>query len=282
MVCCLLLHRLTMMMFSQAIEILLADDDQDVLTILKMDLEVMGFSVDTVMHGIDAVKAATQKRYHLILLDVMMPEMDGFQACKSIRQQSMCQDVPILLLTAKGQLEDKVKGFNAGADDYLVKPFEFQELMVRVRALFRRTGILNPFLAPQVATPTVAQASGQPAQTSQRPEVFQQGDIEILPNSLEVRIQNGPCIKLTPTEFEVLYCLMQHAGQAVSLNTLLHEVWGYGPDEDKRMLRVHIGGLRQKIEADAKSPLYIETLTNIGYRLNVSVSAMTAQPISNS
>ncbi|MFM7469049.1 MAG: response regulator transcription factor [Vampirovibrionales bacterium] len=266
------------MMFSQAIEILLADDDQDVLTILKMDLEVMGFSVDTVTHGIDALKAASQKRYHLILLDVMMPEMDGFQACKSIRQQSMCQDVPILLLTAKGQLEDKVKGFNAGADDYLVKPFEFQELMVRVRALFRRTGILNPFLAPQpnAMAGTVQTALPQTGASGTRPEVFKQGDIEILPSSLEVRIQQGTCIKLTPTEFEVLYCLMQHAGQAVSLNTLLQEVWGYGPEEDKRMLRVHIGGLRQKIELDAKNPVYIETLTNIGYRLNVVAPTPTA------
>lgn len=253
------------------VQVLLADDDLDVLEILVADLSLVGFQVDVAHNGADAVKAASQKVYQLILLDVMMPVMDGFQACKLIRQQTPCAMTPILLLTAKGQLDDKVKGFNAGADDYLVKPFEFQELMVRVRALFRRSGALPAFQQPPAMAggPQASAAPGTAPKTG-GDEKLHLGHIELLPTSLEVRVQGRPKIKLTPTEFEVLYCLMQHAGEAVSLTTLLQEVWNYGPDEDKRMLRVHIGGLRQKLEEDPKKPRYIETLTNIGYRLNPS------------
>src|SRR5699024_6655466 len=132
--------------------------------------------------------------------------------------------VPILLLTAKGAIEDKVKGFNCGADDYLVKPFDIQELLVRIRALLRRNA---------------------PVGNTSTNETLSLGEIKLFPESLETSIK-GQIIKLTPTEFEILYCLMQYANKAVSLTTLLNEVWGYDEDEDVRMVRVHVGGLRQK------------------------------------
>jgi DNA-binding response OmpR family regulator len=215
----------------------------------------MGFHVDYANDGASGLKKAESKRYDLIILDVMMPKMDGFEVCKKIRTSRISGNVPIILLTAKGTIEDKIRGFNAGSDDYLVKPFEFQELMVRMRALFRRTGTLT-----------------QNNQVTQRKdEVLAAGDLKLIPSSLEVVVR-GQLIKLTPTEFEILYCLMQHVNEAVSLATILQEVWGYEADEDVRMLRVHVGGLRQKIERDHKQPEYLQTVTNVGYRLNPSPS----------
>ncbi len=239
------------------VNILVVDDDPEIIDLLRLDLELMGFHVDSANDGLTALKKAEAKTYDLIVLDVMMPKLDGFEVCKRIRANRNSASVPIVLLTAKGTIEDKIRGFNAGADDYLVKPFEFQELMVRMRALFRRTGTLNK----EVNTP-------------KKDEVLSAGEMRLIPSSLEV-VLNGQIIKLTPTEFEILYCLMQHLGEAVSLATLLQEVWGYEADEDVRMLRVHVGGLRQKIEVDHKHPVYLQTVTNVGYRLNPFVEAVT-------
>ncbi len=232
------------------VDILVVDDDPEIIDLLRLDLELMGFNVDDATDGAFALKKAEAKRYDLMIFDVMMPKMDGFELCKKIRANRQSAQVPIILLTAKGTIEDKIRGFNAGADDYLVKPFEFQELMVRMRALFRRTGTLSNANGPQ----------------HRKDEVLTAGDIQLIPTSLEVKIR-GRLVKLTPTEFEILYCLMQHVNEAVPLATLLQEVWGYEADEDVRMLRVHIGGLRQKIEDDPKRPAYLQTVTHVGYRL---------------
>lgn len=239
------------------VNILVVDDDPEITDLLKIDLELMRFDVDTAGDGLNAVKKAEVKAYDLIIIDVMMPRMDGYEAVQRIRKTRTCADVPVIMLTAKGTLADKVRGFNAGVDDYLVKPFEFQELMVRMRALFRRTGALE-----------------KSRQQQTKKEVLEAGDFQLLPNALEV-IVRGEVIKLTPTEFEILHCLMQHVGDAVSLGQLLQDVWGYEPDEDVRVLRVHMGGLRQKVEIDPKKPMYLETVTNVGYRLNPVKKAET-------
>ena len=152
----------------------------------------------------------------------------------------------ILMITAKEEFKDKAMGFNVGADDYLVKPFDIQEVLLRIRVLLRRN-------QPQV-------------ETFGSTEILDVGEIEILPDSLECIILNKK-VKLTPTEFEILYCLMQHFNKAVTLATLLEEVWGYDRDEDVRMLRVHVGCLRNKIETDTKNPKYLHTVTNVGYKL---------------
>ena len=169
-------------------------------------------------------------------------KIDGFTVCQNIRKVN--KDIPIILLTAKGTIDDKVKGFDSGANDYLVKPFDIQELLVRMRALLRRNEVL--------------------VQTNS--EKLEVGEIKLFPDSLEVSI-SSKIIKLTPTEFEILYCLMQHVNQAVGYSTLLDEVWGYDSNEDVRMLRVHVGGLRNKIEQNAKLPKYLHTVTNVGYKL---------------
>ena len=233
------------------VDILVTDDDLEIIDLLRLDLELMGFNVDYANDGQTALKKAESKPYDLMVLDVMMPKLDGFEVVRRLRANRTTASVPIILLTAKGTIEDKIRGFNAGADDYLVKPFEFQELMVRMRALFRRTGALT---------------NGNTA--AKKNEQLEAGDLRLLPSSLEVVLCGDRTIKLTPTEFEIIYCLMQHVPDAVALTTILQEVWGYEPEEDVRMLRVHIGGLRQKIEDDHKHPQYLQTVTNVGYRLN--------------
>ena len=225
--------------------LLIVDDDDEIRELLEFDLAQSGYKVDTAQNGFDGLEKAVNNYYDLVLLDVMMPKMNGFDVCKNIRKSK--PELPVLLLTAKGTIDDKTQGFDCGADDYLVKPFDIQEVLLRVRALLRR------------------KSDSQPEQLLKK-EILKMGELEIFPESLEALI-NDKKTKLTPTEFEILYCLMQHFNKAVPLATLLDEVWGYDSDEDVRMLRVHVGGLRQKIEKDTKNPRYLHTVTNVGYKL---------------
>ena len=225
--------------------ILIVDDDDEIRELLEFDVRSSGYFVDSAKDGLEGLNKALNNSYDLILLDVMMPKMNGFDVCKNIRSAKL--SIPILMLTAKGTIEDKTSGFDCGADDYLVKPFDVQEVLLRIRVLLRRNEI------PTETTPLSN-------------EVLKSGDIEIFPESLEAVIVNKR-VKLTPTDFEILYCLMQHFNHPVTLATLLDEVWGYDSNEDVRMLRVHVGGLRNKIEPDAKTPKYLHTVTNVGYKL---------------
>ena len=222
--------------------LLIVDDDKQIRELLSFDISQSGYIVDTAIDGQEGLKKALENNFDLILLDVMMPKMNGYEVCKNIRIAK--PDIPILMLTAKGTIEDKTQGFDCGADDYLIKPFEVQEVLLRIRALLRR---------------------GESNQKNTK-EVLRAGDIEIRPDSLEAVILDKK-VKLTPTEFEILYCMMQHINTPVTLATLLNEVWGYDSDEDVRMVRVHVGGLRQKIELNTREPKYLHTVVNVGYRL---------------
>ncbi len=225
--------------------ILIVDDDDEIRELLEFDVAQSGYFVDVAKDGLEGLNKALNNTYDLILLDVMMPKMNGYDVCKTIRQAKLA--IPILMLTAKGTIYDKTEGFDCGADDYLVKPFDIQEVLLRIRVLLRRNQI-------------------QENDNSLSDEVTKIGDIEIFPDTLEAVIINRK-VKLTPTEFEILYCLMQHFNNPVTLATLLDEVWGYDSNEDVRMLRVHVGGLRNKIENDTKKPKYLHTVTNVGYKL---------------
>ena len=225
--------------------ILIVDDDDEIRELLEFDIAQSGYFVDVAKDGLEGLNKALNNTYDLILLDVMMPKMNGFDVCKTIRQAKLA--IPILMLTAKGTIYDKTEGFDCGADDYLVKPFDIQEVLLRIRVLLRRNQI-------------------QEVESSLSDEITKVGDIEILPDTLEAIVINKK-VKLTPTEFEILYCLMQHFNNPVKLATLLDEVWGYDSNEDVRMLRVHVGGLRNKIEFDTKNPKYLHTVTNVGYKL---------------
>ena len=224
--------------------ILIVDDDDEIRDLLEFDISQSGYFVDTARDGLEGLNKALNNAYDLILLDVMMPKMNGFDVCRNIRQAKLA--IPVLMLTAKGTIDDKTEGFDCGADDYLVKPFDIQEVLLRIRVLLRR----NHF------------EEEQPLSN----EILKAGDIEIFPETLECTVVNKR-VKLTPTEFEILYCLMQHFNNPVTLATLLDEVWGYDSDEDVRMLRVHVGGLRNKIEPAPKTPKYLHTVTNVGYKL---------------
>ena len=225
--------------------ILIVDDDDEIRELLEFDIGHSGYFVDTAKDGLEGLNKALNNTYDLILLDVMMPKMNGFDVCRNIRQAKLA--IPILMLTAKGTIDDKREGFDCGADDYLVKPFDIQEVLLRIRVLLRRNNM-------------------EEEKNSLSDEILSVGDITISPETLEAVVVNKK-VKLTPTEFEILYSLMQHFNNPVTLATLLDEVWGYDSNEDVRMLRVHVGGLRNKIEPDTKNPKYLHTVTNVGYKL---------------
>jgi two-component system response regulator RpaA len=227
-------------------KILVIDDDISILELLKVNLELMGHEVITCADGIKGFALAQQECPDLIILDIMMPEVDGYTVAQRIRQNKITKDIPILMLTALGMLQDKVQGFDSGVDDYLVKPFELDELKVRVRALLRRTKALPESLCT--------------------PEILSVGDITLIPENLTVKINNQE-IKLTPIEFEILNILVQKHGQAVPAGTLLKEVWGYSPEDDIETIRVHIRHLRTKLEKSNPNKKYIETIYGGGYRL---------------
>ena len=225
--------------------ILIVDDDDEIRELLEFDVSQSGYFVDTARDGLEGLNKALNNSYDLILLDVMMPKMNGFDVAKNIRQAKLA--IPILMLTAKGTIDDKTEGFDCGADDYLVKPFDIQEVLLRIKVLLRRNNM-------------------EEDTTSLSDEILPAGDIQIFAETLECIVVNIKTI-LTATEFEILYSLMQHFNNPVTLATLLDEVWGYDSNEDVRMLRVHVGGLRNKIEPDAKKPRYLHTVTNVGYKL---------------
>ncbi len=224
--------------------ILVIDDDPSIVELVKVNLELLGHQVSVASDGIKGLALAQQNRPDMIILDVMMPDLDGFTVCQRLRHNPQTNPIPVLMLTALGMTQDKVTGFDSGADDYLVKPFEIPELQVRVRALLRRAGS-----APLSAS---------------LPEILTAGEITLIPENLQAKVQER-IIKLTPTEFEILHCLMQHHGQTVSTGKLLEEVWGYSPDDDVDTIRVHIRHLRTRLETQERK--YIKTVYGGGYQL---------------
>ncbi len=225
-------------------KILIIDDDKSIIELVKINLEMQGHSIFISNDALTGIAIAQQEEPDLIILDLMMPGVDGFTTCQRIRQQENTKNIPVLMLTALSRTDDKVSGFNAGADDYLTKPFELPELYVRVRALLRRSGKSSPTLT--------------------LPELLHAGDVTLVPESREVKVADK-VIRLTPIEFEVLHCLLQHHGQTVTTSKLLEEVWGYSPDDDVDTIRVHIRHLRTRIEAGSKK--YIKTVYGGGYQL---------------
>ena len=224
--------------------ILVIEDEQAIAELVKINLELLGHQVTTAPDGIKGLAMSQQNTPDLIVLDVMMPDLDGFTVCQRLRQNPRTNHIPVLMLTALSTTKDKVAGFDAGADDYLPKPFDIPELQVRVRALLRRAG----------SVPNSASL----------PEILTAGEITLIPENLQAKV--GDRIeKLTPTEFEILHCLMQHHGQTVSTGKLLEEVWGYSPDDDVDTIRVHIRHLRTRLEKGDRK--YIKTVYGGGYQL---------------
>jgi len=228
-------------------KIVVTDDDESILELIKINLKLLGHEVFCANNAIKSYALIQQENPDLIILDVMMPEVDGFTLAPRIRNNKNFENTPILMLTALGTLQDKTKGFDAGVDDYLVKPFEIEELKLRVRALLKRGNSILPSLA--------------------KPEIYSVGDITIDPDNLTVTI-NNKTEKLTPTEFDIINILMQHYGQTVQSKVFLKEIWGYAEDDEIEMVRVHVRHLRSKIEKIAPDKKYIQTIYGGGYKLN--------------
>ena len=220
-------------------KILVIDDDEAVNELVKINLELAGYNVISARDGISGFAAAKQEQPDLIILDVMMPDVDGYTVAKRIRENPEIKDTPIIMLTALGMLDNKVKGFDIGVDDYLVKPFEIEELKVRVRALLKRTDKIPESAATK--------------------EVLQAGDITLLPETYSV--------KITPIEFDIINLLMQNYGNMVSGSKILTDIWGYNPDDDVETIRVHIRHIRTKLDKISGDKQYIETIYGGGYRL---------------
>jgi two-component system alkaline phosphatase synthesis response regulator PhoP len=220
--------------------ILVVEDEQDLRMTLSDRLESEGFAVDCAGDGLEGYKKATGGAFDLIILDVMLPRRNGFDVCRDIRQAGV--NIPVLMLTARGQTVDKVLGLKIGADDYVTKPFEMLELMARVEALLRR--------AP--AKP-VAQ------------EVHQFGPLRVDLRGTEVT-RDGEAVNLSAREFQLLRYLIERPGKTISRDELLREVWGYSTETFTRTVDVHIASLRQKLEQDPKQPHLILTVQGLGYK----------------
>ena len=227
-------------------KILVVDDDAAINELIKINLELSGYDVITAENGIQGFSLTKQELPDLIVLDVMMPDVDGYTVAKRVRENESTKDIPILMLTALGELEDKVKGFDIGVDDYLVKPFEMEELKVRVRALLKRINAIPESLATK--------------------EILTVGNITLLPEIYSVKILDKTA-KLTPIEYDILNLLVQNHDCMVSSSKLLQDIWGYSPNDDVETIRVHIRHLRTKLKKIADGKEYIETIYGGGYRL---------------
>ena len=227
-------------------KILVVDDDEAINELIKVNLELSGYDVISAFDGIQGFTLAKQELPDLIILDIMMPDVDGYTVAKRVRENETTKEIPILMLTAMGQLEDKVKGFDIGVDDYLVKPFEMEELKVRVRALLKRINAIPESLATK--------------------DILTVGDITLLPEVYSVKIIDKTA-KLTPIEFDILNLLVQNHDCMVPSSKILQDIWGYSPEDDVETIRVHIRHLRTKIKKIANGKEYIETIYGGGYRL---------------
>ncbi|MEW8977833.1 MAG: winged helix-turn-helix domain-containing protein [Symbiobacterium sp.] len=225
--------------------ILVVDDERPIAEILKFSFEREGFEVEMAFDGEEAVAKARAIPFQLVILDIMLPKLDGFSVCREIRSFS---SVPILMLTAKEAEVDKVLGLELGADDYVTKPFSPRELIARVRAILRRT----------------RQSEAVAGHKGAADEILREGDITINLTSYEVR-KGDRVLELTPREFELLRFLMSHPGQVFSREALLEEVWGYDYYGDVRTVDVTVARLREKLEENSARPEYIKTRRGVGY-----------------
>ena len=229
-------------------KILVIDDDIAINELIKINLELQGYEVKQAFNGTEGFALAKQEQPNLIVLDVMMPEVDGFTVAQRIRQCEEISDTPILMLTALSLLSDKVNGFDIGVDDYLTKPFELEELIVRVRALLKRSNQIPKSVAVR--------------------DLLTYKEITLIPESYTVQI-NDKTQKLTPIEFDIFNLLFQNHGNMVSGQKLLKEIWGYEPDDSVETIRVHMRHLRSKIDKISDGKKYIETIYGGGYKLSI-------------
>jgi two-component system, OmpR family, alkaline phosphatase synthesis response regulator PhoP len=229
-------------------KVLVVDDEQSIVTLLKYNLQQAGYEVLTAMDGEEGKNLALSKTPDLIILDLMLPKMDGIEVCKQLRQQKL--STPILMLTAKDEEFDKVLGLELGADDYMTKPFSPREVIARVKAILRRTQYQPVMNDPDTADTDYIQVSS----------------LKVFPENYEAYFHDK-LLELTPKEFELLLYLVKHKGRVLTRDQLLSAVWNYDFAGDTRIVDVHISHLREKIEEDTKKPTFIKTIRGLGYKM---------------
>jgi len=228
--------------------ILIVEDNHDLAQGLANNLEIEGYDVDVVHDGAEGLQRARASNPSLIILDLALPGLDGYRVLSLLRAED--NDVPVLILTARSEEADKVRGFRYGADDYVTKPFGLLELLGRVNALLRRAG-------------TVPRTNGTPISSGER---IRFGDVEVRPSTHGVYRRGFP-VSLRPKEFELLMALLRRGGEIVPRLELLRDVWGYDAEVVSRTVDTHVAELRRKLEDDPANPRYIVTVRKAGYRI---------------
>jgi two-component system, OmpR family, KDP operon response regulator KdpE len=221
--------------------VLVVDDEPAILKFVSSSMRVRGYDVILASNGQDALRLAEENNPELVILDIMMPKLDGFEVCRRLREWSQ---VPIIMLSARGEEQDKVKCLDLGADDYVTKPFGTDELMARVRAVIRRTSGANDLTSPSS---------------------FANGELKINFSQRQVMV-SGKEVKLTPTEYNLLRELVLNAGKVLTHSHILKKVWGAEYGDEKVYLHVFIGRLRKKIESDPANPAFIVSVPAVGYK----------------
>lgn len=227
--------------------VLVIEDNPDIAKLVSLHLQDIGAAVQTVHNGSEGYETAQNKHFDLVVLDLMLPGMDGIEICKRLRAKS--DYTPILMLTAKSTELDRILGLEIGADDYITKPFSVRELMARVKAIFRRVDSLTSEVATEAPSTNAIQA----------------GDLRIDISKHHVTLENR-AIDLTAKEFDLLVHFAKRPGQVFTRNQLLDSVWGYGHEGYEHTVNSHINRLRAKIEKDPGNPHYILTVWGVGYR----------------
>lgn len=245
-------------------KILVIEDDYIVARTIERSLRGDEFCITLASRGDKGLYLARQEAPDLVILDVIMPEMDGFQVCRAMRADPALQSIPILFLTARIKPQDKITGFRAGADDYLCKPFNVDELILRVRAILRRTRPEAPKPASAIEAPRLVDGSMPRPPVSAHCLVV--GNYSLDTRSFELYTPRAGKVRLTPLQYDLLYHLMTHPGESFSPARLLDEVWDFpsgkgSPD----LVRVHIKTLRERIEVDPRAPTFIRTIPGRGY-----------------
>jgi two-component system, OmpR family, alkaline phosphatase synthesis response regulator PhoP len=224
--------------------ILLVEDEEHLLKIIQLNLELEGYAVTTAVTGIEALKEFRKKKFDLILLDVMLPEMNGFDVCEEIRKEN--KDVPVLFLTAKGTSEDKIQGLKLGADDYLTKPFNLEELLLRIQILIKR--------------------SNQMKGTATVPDIFSFGPNEINFITYDIKGVNGEKAVITKREIALLKLLIERKGEVVSREEILDKVWGTDVYPSSRTIDNYILAFRKYFEKNQREPEYFHSIRGVGYK----------------
>ncbi|MDN9008450.1 response regulator transcription factor [Brevibacillus laterosporus] len=228
-------------------KILVVEDEVSISKLIQFNLEKAGYEVITAFDGKQALTMAREEKPDFIILDLMLPYMDGLDVCKTLRQERI--NTPILILTAKEDELDKILGLELGADDYITKPFSPREVVARVKAILRRFN---------------AKPEPDPEKEEERQYSF--GEIVIYPEKYEVFLRDEK-VELTPKEFELLLYLASNVGRVLTRDQLLNAVWNYDFVGDSRIVDVHVSHLREKLEQDTKNPRYIKTVRGLGYKL---------------